>query len=60
MTEHSDILNEDDYLLLQAADFALAGEVAGVLNRNGCANWTVCPNCFVDDFMHVEGCELAI
>lgn len=54
----SEILSEADYLILQAADIALDCAVAGVLNRNGCANWTVCPQCRVDDFCHIEGCAL--
>lgn len=54
----SGILSETDYLVLQAADIYTDGAVAGVLNRNGCANWTVCPMCRVDDFTHVEGCAL--
>lgn len=29
------------------------------LNRNGFCNLTVCPECHVDDFVHVEGCGIA-
>ena len=54
----STLLSKEDYLLLQQADLGAHGTVVGVLNRNGCANWTVCPECRVDDFSHVEGCPL--
>lgn len=55
----SGILNKEDYLILDAADTESDGEVARILNENGCANWTVCPECNVDDFTHVEGCSLS-
>lgn len=54
----SGILGETDYQVLCFADYLTGGELAGVLNRNGCANWTVCPVCHADDFTHVEGCTL--
>jgi hypothetical protein len=28
------------------------------LNQNGFCNLTVCPECRVDDFTHVEGCKI--
>lgn len=28
------------------------------LNANGYCGHTVCPECGIDDFVHVEGCEL--
>ena len=33
-------------------------EVCSWLNNNGFCNLTCCPNCHVDDFVHVEGCIL--
>ena len=54
----SEILNKFDYRVLQDADIFLGGDVARVLNANGRANWTVCPECRVDDFTHVEGCTM--
>jgi hypothetical protein len=51
-------LSIEDYKILEAADVASGFELCGLLNRNGCANWTVCPLCHVDDFTHVETCEL--
>jgi hypothetical protein len=51
-------LSKEDYKILEQADIATDGKVAGVLNRNGCANWTVCPECRVDDFSHSEDCSL--
>lgn len=47
----SDRLNAADYLVLFAADLKLNGAVARVLNKNGAANWTVCPSCGVDDWL---------
>lgn len=29
-----------------------------ILNRSGAPSLTVCPECHVDDFIHVEGCKL--
>ena len=29
------------------------------LNANGFANLTCCPECHVDDFVHVEGCTIS-
>lgn len=29
-----------------------------ILNDNGGANITCCPECSVDDFVHVEGCSV--
>lgn len=34
-------------------------EVMDWLNLNGFANLTICPECHVDDFTHVEGCSIA-
>jgi hypothetical protein len=48
-----------DYVLLRDLNLSTKGELAVVLNRNGAANLTVCPRCRVDDFVHVEGCQLA-
>jgi len=53
----SEVLSQRDYLFLQALDLQTDGKLAAVLNANGCANWTVCPQCRVDDFTHVEGCR---
>jgi len=51
-------MTRDDYLILiEAVDHF--PDLEGVLNRNGGANMTVCPECHVDDFTHVEGCTLA-
>lgn len=51
-------LSKEDYIIMQQADTDSEGGITGVLNRNGCANWTVCPECRVDDFSHVKGCPL--
>lgn len=49
---------KDDYVALAILDF-LHPELHEILNRNACASLTVCPECFVDDFTHVEGCSIA-
>ncbi|MBC8742759.1 hypothetical protein F6X40_40485 [Paraburkholderia sp. UCT31] len=54
----SGILSKDDYAELFRADYISAGKIARVLNDNGSANMTVCPVCRMDDFTHVEGCEM--
>jgi hypothetical protein len=46
---------EQLYLLDALAD----GLITRYLNENGYANKTVCPECGVDDFCHVEGCTKA-
>lgn len=33
-------------------------DLGAILNRNGKCAWTVCPECQVDDFVHVEGCKI--
>ena len=53
-----ELLNAEDYKVLQLADHILNGEVQRVLNENGVARFTVCPHCRADDFTHVEGCPL--
>lgn len=45
------------YSQLFLLDLLNDGEVAKYLNHNGFASKTVCPDCHVDDFVHVEGCE---
>jgi hypothetical protein len=54
----SKILNKSDYKVLEKADLVFDGDIAGVLNKNGCSNWTICPECHLDDFTHVENCPL--
>jgi hypothetical protein len=52
------VISPEDYKVLQQADIILNGKVAEVLNKNGQPSWTVCPNCCIDDFTHVEDCPL--
>jgi len=54
----SNFLSNEDYTKLYVADFVLAGALGPVLSRNGASHMTVCPLCRVDDFQHVEGCEM--
>lgn len=52
-------IEENIYLSLEACDIINAYEVSRILNGKGYANLTVCPCCHVDDFVHVESCELS-
>lgn len=56
--EYDGLLSPEDFQVLQDADVISNGEVMRVLNENGAARFTVCPKCRIDDFTHVEGCEL--
>lgn len=51
-------LTEQQYIWLQIWDIESNGQLATLLNSGGRASWTVCPHCRVDDFTHVEGCDL--
>lgn len=50
-------LTQLGYSQLFLLDLLNDGEVATYLNNNGFASKTVCPECHVDDFTHVEGCS---
>jgi hypothetical protein len=52
------ILKPEDYKVLYKADLVSDGAVAQLLNHNGACNWTVCPECKIDDFVHSAGCNL--
>ena len=45
------------YDTLFVEDFVSNGKIAKQLNAMGHPNKTVCPECGVDDFMHVDGCS---
>ena len=56
-------LSLDDYVrLAKAHDAALVYgvDLCAVLSQNGAANLTVCPECHIDDFMHVDACPVPI
>lgn len=55
---NNELLTQADYAILQSADIESGGEIADLLNRNGCPNWTVCPLCHCDDFIHSSDCPL--
>jgi hypothetical protein len=50
-------LAEMSYDELLIEDYKRDGEVAEALNAQGLCYKTVCPECHVDDFTHVEGCS---
>ena len=45
-----------DYDTLFVDDFIYNGKISQQLNSQGYCHKTVCPECGVDDFTHVEGC----
>lgn len=47
-------MNYDD---LYVKDFCCVGRISRLLNDAGHCDRTVCPECGVDDFTHVEGCS---
>lgn len=52
-------IKEEIYLALEKLDIETDCEVSRFLNKNGYPNLTCCPNCHVDDFVHVEGCKFS-
>ena len=50
-------LADRSYDDLFVEDFIYNGKIAARLNAQGHANKTVCPECHIDDFQHVEGCS---
>ena len=52
-------ISRKDYTFLEWLDVSFDGKLAAILNRSGAASLTVCPECRVDDFTHVEGCSLS-
>lgn len=57
--EESDIhtLIVQYYDTLFVNDYVYNGKISKQLNEHGYCNKTVCPECSVDDFTHVEGCS---
>lgn len=51
-------MNRDDYITLLLADDKTDGVIGTLLNNNGASSLTVCPECRVDDFAHVETCSI--
>ncbi len=50
-------MKPNDYKIAYQADLLSDYEIGKILN-NYAPNLTVCPRCHVDDFTHVEGCDL--
>lgn len=42
---------------LYVNDYVYNGRVASYLNEKGQCHITVCPECHIDDFTHVENCS---
>ncbi len=51
-------IEQEIYLALELLDIDTAYAVSKCLNKKGYANLTVCPECGVDDFVHVGDCNL--
>ena len=47
------------YRMLAFADQEYGRDFLALVNDN-CCNATVCPECHVDDFCHVEGCSIGV
>lgn len=54
----AEFLSEREYLVLARLNDLSDDRLAEVLGARGGDNLTVCPLCRIDDFTHVEGCEL--
>lgn len=53
-------IEESIYIALERLDIIIPGYVVSrSLNNRGHASLTGCPVCMVDDFVHVENCELS-
>jgi hypothetical protein len=50
----------DDYIKLAFLNISSNDELCGLLNRNGAANLTVCPECNIGDYSHVETCKIGL
>lgn len=51
-------MTREDYKTLMLADDKSHGVIGTLLNYNGGASLTLCPECFVDDFGHLETCSI--
>ena len=55
------MIDKQDYLdMFEVALRVGENKVRNMLNQNGGANLTVCPECREDDFVHVEGCKIGL
>lgn len=50
-------VDKEIYFVLEEMDMDSGGEVVKYLNTI-CPNLTVCPECRVDDFVHIQGCSM--
>lgn len=53
-------LRANDFIILNAMDRVMAAKLSAYLNENGKSSFTICPECSVDDFTHVQGCSIDI
>lgn len=53
-------LLERDFIVMNAMDRAMAGGLSKYLNENSKSSFTICPECSVDDFTHMDGCSIEI
>ncbi len=51
------MISESEYLTLAMLNY-IYQDVAAMLNESGESYKTVCPQCRVDDFTHISGCEM--
>ncbi|MEK6828872.1 MAG: hypothetical protein AABY15_02015 [Nanoarchaeota archaeon] len=53
-------LSEKDFIVLNAMDRVMIGNLSKYLNENGKASFTLCPECGIDDFTHTSMCSINI
>ena len=51
------LATKKDYMILANLDSISKGSLMRVLNRNA-PNLTICPECHVDDFTHLDTCSI--
>lgn len=51
-------LEMEDFVNLNLYDRWMNGAISKYLNENGKASFTICPECGVDDFTHIQGCSI--
>ncbi|HEY6435306.1 MAG TPA: hypothetical protein VIY47_01835 [Ignavibacteriaceae bacterium] len=50
-------MRAEDYKIVQQAEIICNYKLTRMFNEHS-PNMTVCPHCHVDDFTHMEGCDL--
>lgn len=51
------MISKQDYIELSLIN-EVHDNLVSILCRSGATNLTCCPECSIDDFIHVEGCSI--